>query len=247
MLFFAASPCFLRCSLSLLSRCDGPVRHSNPFPLENNREFPSVCFTYDPSTLPPYYHTTTQHVRSSVPARPRAAAIRRSSRGAPSPAAPSRTIQPASVLTRTGQPDPRHICTLAVALSRCPHTHDSSHHGMHVGPLALSSCTATVLAHGPVLGPALPHRHPSCPAAPQTGTSRTILHPGQCSTSPPQPGAALRLIAPPLFGAALVHACLHRCTPRTASLSMRSAAPCARRSTYRAHGAVDRRTHRIAR
>ena len=107
-----------------------------------------------------------------------------------------------------------------------------------IGPLALSSCTATVLAHGPVLGPALPHRHPSCPAVPQTGTSRTILHPGQCSTSPPQPGAALRLIAPPLFGAALVHACLctslHRCTPRTAPLSMRSAAPCARRSAYRA-------------
>ena len=146
-------------------------------------------------------------------------------------AAPSRTIQPASVLTRTGQPDPRHICTLAVALSRCPHTHDSSHHGTcMIGPLALSSCTATVLAHGPVLGPALPHRHPSCPAVPQTGTSRTILHPGQCSTSPPQPGAALRLIAPPTFGAALVHACLctslHRCTPRTAPLSMRSAAPC---------------------
>ena len=116
------------------------------------------------------------------------------------PAAPSRTIQPASVLTRTGQPDPRHICTLAVALSRCPHTHDSSHHGTcMIGPLALSSCTATVLAHGPVLGPALPHRHPSCPAVPQTGTSRTILHPGQCSTSPPQPGAALRLMAPPLF------------------------------------------------
>ena len=122
------------------------------------------------------------------------------------------------------------------------HPNRSSHHvsphvptpatmACTIGPLDLSSCTATVLAHGPVLGPAPPHRHPSCPAAPQTGTSRTILHPGQCSTSPPpQPGAALRLIAPPLFGAALVHACLctslHRCIPRTAPLSMRSAAPC---------------------
>ena len=109
-----------------------------------------------------------------------------------------------------------------------------------IGPLALSSCTATVLAHGPVLGPAPPHRHPSCPAAPQTGTSRTPFGtPGSAApSSPPQPGAALRLIAPPLFGAALVHACLcislHRCTPRTAPLSMRSAAPCARRSAYRA-------------
>ena len=43
------------------------------------------------------------------------------------PAAPSRTIQPASALTRTGQPDPRHICTLAVALSMCPHTHGGVH------------------------------------------------------------------------------------------------------------------------
>ena len=148
------------------------------------------------------------------------------------PAAPSRTIQPALVLTRTGQPGPPHICTLTVALSTCPHTFRlPPTMACRIGPLALSSCTATVLAHGPVLGPALPHRHPSCPAAPQTGTARTILHPGQCSTSPPpQPGAALRLIAPPLFGAALVHACLctslHRCTPRTATLSMRSAAPC---------------------
>ena len=62
----------------------------------------------------------------------------------------------------------------------------------------------------------------------------------------------------PLFGAALVHACLcsslHRCTPRTAPLiSMRSAA--AWRSAPRligvaptVHmGAVDRRTQRIAR
>ena len=102
---------------------------------------------------------------------------------------------------------------------------------------------------------AWPRASASPPELPRSASNwplpHTILHAGQCSTSPPQPGAALRLIAPPLFGAALVHACLctslHRCTPRTAPLSMRSAAPCARRSAYRAHGAVDRRTHRIAR
>ena len=131
------------------------------------------------------------------------------------PAAPSRTIQPASVLTRTGQPGPRHLHPNRSSLDVSPHARLPPTMACTIGPLTLSSFTATVLAHGPVLDPAPPHRHPSCPAVPQTGTSRTILHPGQCSTSPPQPGAALRLIAPPLFGAALVHACLctslHRC------------------------------------
>ena len=46
------------------------------------------------------------------------------------PAAPSRTIQPAPVLTRTGHPGPRHICILTVALSMS-HTHNSSHHSTH--------------------------------------------------------------------------------------------------------------------
>ena len=58
------------------------------------------------------------------------------------PAAPSRTIQPAPVLTRTGQPGPRHICILTVALSMCPHMHDSSHHGVHdrtLGPKLMHS------------------------------------------------------------------------------------------------------------
>ena len=141
----------------------------------------------------------------------------------------SQTIQLAPVLTRTGQPGPRHICTLTVALSTCPHTRLPPTMECKIGPLTLSSGTATVLAHGPVLGPAPPHHQPSCPAAPPTGPSRTIRHPGQRSTSPPQPGAALRFSAPPLFGAALVHACLcsslHRCTRRTTPLSMRSAAP----------------------
>ena len=142
------------------------------------------------------------------------------------PAAPFRTIQ----LTRTGQPGPRHICTLTVALSTCPHTFRLLPHAVHDRILDPKRTHSHRAGTRPCAWPALPHRHPSCPAAPQTGTSRTILHPGQCSTSPPQPGAALRLIAPPLFGAALVHACLctslHRCTPRTAPLSMRSAAPC---------------------
>ena len=123
-----------------------------------------------------------------------------------------------------------HLHPNRSSLDVSPHVPTPPTMACTIGPLALSARTATVLAHGPVLGPAPPHRHPSCPAAPQTGPSRTILHPGQCSTSPPQPGAALRLIAPPLFGVALVHACLcislHRCTPRTAPLSMRSAAPC---------------------
>ena len=144
LLFFAASPCLFRCSISL------------------SRYFRSVFL------LP------GEKFCSSTSRRGHTQVVPAVDPHLARPAAPSRTIQPASVLTRTGQPDPRHICTLAVALSRCPHTHDSSHHGTcMIGPLALSSCTATVLAHGPVLGPALPHRHPSCPAAPQTGTSRT--------------------------------------------------------------------------
>ena len=98
------------------------------------------------------------------------------------PAAPSRTIQPASVLTRTGQPDPRHIFTLVVALSMCPHhMHDPLTAACMIGPLALSSCTVTVLTHGPVLGPALSHRHPSCPGVPETGTSAPFCTPGSAA------------------------------------------------------------------
>ena len=106
-----------------------------------------------------------------------------------------------------------------------------------IGPLDRSACTATVLAHGAVLGLALPHRHPSCPAAPQTGTSRTILHPGQCSTSPSQPGAALRLMAPPLFQLSCtpVYAALCPAALRARHLSVCALRlPVARRSAYRA-------------
>ena len=156
------------------------------------------------------------------------------------PAAPSRTIQPASALTRTGKLGPRHICTLTVALTMCPHTFRPLPHAVHdrtLGPKLIHSHRAGTRPC------AWPRASASPPELPRSASNWPLPHhsaPGQCSTSPPQPGAALRLIAPPLFGAALVHACLctslHRCTPRTAPLSMRSAAPCARRSAYRAHG-----------
>lgn len=125
------------------------------------------------------------------------------------PAAPSRTIHP-------------------------PYSHWTAWPSAHLHPNRSSldvptrTTPPTTARTWPCAWPALPHRHPSCPTAPQTGTSRTILHPRQCITSPPQP--VLRLLAPPLFGAALVHACLctslHRCIPRTAPLSVRSAASC---------------------
>ena len=154
------------------------------------------------------------------------------SRGGTAPSSPRRPISdvPAGISPYSpGQPGHRHICTLTVALNVSPHAR-LSHHGVHDRTLDSKRTHSHRARTRRCAWPAPPHRHPSCLAASQTGTSRTIRHPGQCSTSPPQPGAALRLIAPPLFGAALVHACLctslHRCTPRTAPLSMRSAAPC---------------------
>ena len=148
------------------------------------------------------------------------------------PAAPSRTIQPASALTRTGQPDPRHICTLSrSSLEVSPHARLLPPWHMHdrtLGPKLMHSNRAGARPC------AWPRASASPPELPRSASNwhlpHTIRHPGQCSTSPPQPGAALRLLAPPLFGAALVHACLctslHRCIPRTAPLSVRSAASC---------------------
>ena len=128
-----------------------------------------------------------------------------------------------------------HLHPNRSSLDVSPHVPTPPSMACTIGPLTLSSFTATVLAHGPVLGPTLQHRRPSCPVAPRTGTSRTILHLGQCSTSPPQPGAALRLIARLSSGqlsCTLVYAALctaalrarHRssvCAPRLPGVALR--------------------------
>ena len=186
--------------------------------------------------LPRQKYKTTLFWKVS-PTRPRAAAIRRSPRGpwirsTSSPRAyPRQSRRPSRHQASPALDSPAlGICLRTQQLSGCVPT-PLLPPACTIGPLTLSARTATVLAHGPVLGPRLRIATRAAPQRPKlSGTSRTIRHPGQCSTSPPQPGAALRLIALPLFRAALVHACLctslHRCTPRTAPLSMRSAAPC---------------------
>ena len=120
--------------------------------------------------------------QSSVPRR--AAAIRRSSPVDPSVDRPAPTLDdPAgtSPYSHCAARPSAHLHPNRSSLDAVPTCTTLPTTLCTIGPLALSARTATVLAHGPVLGPAPPHRHPSCPAAPQTGTSRTICTPGSAA------------------------------------------------------------------
>ena len=112
--------------------------------------------------------------QSSVPRR--AAAIRRSSPVDPSVDRPAPTLDdPAGTSPYShwkAWPSP-HLHPNRSSLDVSPHVPTPATMACTIGSLTLSSRTATVLAHGHALGPALPHRHPSCPTAPQTGTFRT--------------------------------------------------------------------------
>ena len=136
------------------------------------------------------------------------------------------------VLTHTGQPDPHDPSRS----SRCPHT--TPLEGMHtmltIGPWTLDPRTSTVLAHIPVLGSRF---RISTRAAPQRLTApRHHSAPRQRSTSL-HSGTALRFSAPRTsLRGTLLHLSMHRSAPLhlAAPRCMRSAAPCARRSAYRA-------------